>query len=99
MMSDVVTYAQKLRDEIASLRAHAEQLSSDYDMIAVQNAGLRAENERLREALRLGADMRSAQSAYFKTKTKDALIASKVAESDFDKICRAALKENSDEAV
>lgn len=28
--------------EIEALRAHAEQLSSDYDLIAVQNAGLRA---------------------------------------------------------
>lgn len=34
--------------EIEALRAHAEQLSSDYDLIAVRNAGLRADNKRLR---------------------------------------------------
>lgn len=38
-----------------------------------------------------GISMRRAQAAYFKSRTKDALISSKAAEKDFDRIAVAAV--------
>jgi len=49
--------------------------------------------EQLESALRLGIDMREKQKAYFKDRSKENLIASKQAESAFD---RAALGEKKD---
>jgi hypothetical protein len=54
---------------------------------------LRADNERLREALRQGVAMRAAQRAYFADRSRENLIASKEAERAFDAAARAALKE------
>jgi len=50
--------------------------------------------EALEAALRLGIDMREKQKAYFKDRSKENLIASKQAESAFD---RAALGEKKDD--
>jgi len=49
--------------------------------------------ERLEAALRLGVDMREKQKTYFKDRSKENLIASKQAETAFD---RAALGEKKD---
>jgi hypothetical protein len=50
--------------------------------------------ERLEAALRLGVDMREKQKTYFKDRSKENLIASKQAETAFD---RAALGEKKDD--
>jgi hypothetical protein len=47
------------------------------------------EIERLDAVLKLGHDMRQKQAVYFKDRSKDNLIASKVAEAAFDKACKA----------
>jgi len=51
--------------------------------------------ERLEAALRLGVDMREKQKTYFKDRSKENLIASKQAETAFD---RAALGEKKDDS-
>ncbi|WP_445505044.1 hypothetical protein [Microvirga sp. G4-2] len=48
---------------------------------------------RLEAAVRLGVAMRQAQAAYFKDRTRENLIASKVAEKEFDTAARVALEE------
>jgi len=50
--------------------------------------------EALEKALRLGVDMREKQKTYFKDRSKENLIASKQAETAFD---RAALGEKKDD--
>lgn len=50
--------------------------------------------ERLREVLALGIHMREAQTTYFKTRSRDALIASKALEKEFLDRARALLKES-----
>lgn len=52
------------------------------------------EIERLREVLALGIHMREAQTTYFKTRSRDALIASKALEQEFLDRARALLKES-----
>ena len=51
------------------------------------------EIERLRAALDLGLRMQEAQKAYFKGRTKEALIASKEIEREFAQTARALLTE------
>ena len=51
--------------------------------------------EALEKALRLGVDMREKQKTYFKDRSKENLIASKQAETAFD---RAALGEKKDDS-
>lgn len=46
-------------------------------------------------ALRLGVDMREKQKAYFKDRSKENLVASKQAESSFDRAASLALGEES----
>lgn len=50
------------------------------------------EIERLREALALGIHMREAQTTYFKTRSKDALVAAKALEAEFLHRARALLE-------
>lgn len=49
------------------------------------------EISKMRAALELGRKMRMTQAAYFKDRSRDVLIASKMAETEFDKAIRAAL--------
>lgn len=51
------------------------------------------EIERLREVLALGIHMREAQTTYFKTRSKDALVAAKALEAEFLHRARALLEE------
>ena len=52
------------------------------------------EIERLRAALDLGLRMQEAQKAYFKGRTKDALVAAKALEAEFMHRARALLTED-----
>lgn len=66
-------------------------MSKDYDPVPTMLARLEEQNECLRFAVETGVKMRKAQDAYFRHKTKDNLIAAKVAEADFDKAAKAAM--------
>lgn len=47
--------------------------------------------EALKAAVEAGIIMRRAQSEYFRTRTKEALIASKQAEKEYDRLAAAAM--------
>ncbi len=63
-------------------------MSKDYDPMPGLVARLEADNERLRYLFDLMVAVRRAQADYFRNRTKGNLIASKVAEADFDKAAR-----------
>jgi hypothetical protein len=65
--------------------------ASPWREAAAEIERLRAKNERMREAVAAAMKVREMQKLYFATRTRDALIASKGAESAFDEIARAAL--------
>lgn len=54
---------------------------SDFDKTATE---VNTEMQELRNALRVGFEMRKAQREYFRTKSKDDLIAAKRLEAAFD---------------
>jgi len=64
----------ELKQEILRLLRHIDHLEFIIKDI-----------ERLRAVVQAGVDMRHRQKAYFKTRSKEALIASKQAEAAFDK--------------
>lgn len=64
-------------------------MSKEYDPLPRYILKLEMDNDRLRHLLDLARAVRRAQAAYFKDRTKDNLIASKVAEADFDKAAKA----------
>ena len=66
------------------IKRHADDVTIDY---IIRLRKLEQENERLRQ---LGLKMRNAQKNYFKERSQENLIASKVAEKEFDD----ALKES-----
>lgn len=66
-------------------------MSKEYDPMPGLIERLERQNECLRHAVDLGVKMRKAQAAYFKDRSQDNLIASKVAEADFDKAAKAAI--------
>jgi len=79
-------------DLVKRLRDYAEQWKvSTFPNIADEAAD---RIEALEKALRLGVDMREKQKTYFKDRSKENLIASKQAETAFD---RAALGEKKDD--
>lgn len=69
-------------------------MSKDYDPTPGIIARLEMENERLRHLFDLMVKVRRAQADYFKDRCRDNLIASKVAEADFDKAARAYVESN-----
>lgn len=58
---------------------------------AEANAHLIAAAPELYEALQAGAKMRQLQKEYFKTRSKEILVASKQAEKEFDQLTTAAI--------
>jgi ribosome recycling factor len=79
-------------DLVKRLRDYAEQWKvSTFPNIADEAAD---RIEALEKALRLGVDMREKQKTYFKDRSKENLIASKQAETAFD---RAALRGKKDD--
>ena len=81
-----------MTDIVKRLRADGA-LAGYYDAPAIQREAA-DEIERLREVLTLGIHMREAQTTYFKTRGKDALITAKALESEFLHRARAALRGN-----
>lgn len=73
--------------------------SSTLGILLVKYDEERAEIERttrmtkLESTVRIGVDMRAKQTAYFKDRSRDNLIASKQAESAFDTAAREALRD------
>lgn len=73
-------------EEIKRLQELVETLSWTHKQI--KRLSLQ-EIEKLQGALELGRKMRLTQVAYFKDRSRDMLIASKMAEAEFDKACAA----------
>lgn len=71
--------------------AHSKRASGIHEVDLL--TWLLDEVDRLRAALALGIHMREAQTTYFKTRSRDALIASKTLEKEFLDRARALLKE------
>jgi hypothetical protein len=71
-------------------------MSKDYEpsptLIASLIARLEEENERLLFIVSVAIKMRVAQEAYFKVRSKDNLIASKIREAEFDKMAKAMME-------
>lgn len=83
----VTDIVERLRDRDICSIAHN---SCRNDRVCAEAAD---EIERLRAALDLGLRMQEAQKAYFKGRTKEALIASKEIEREFAQTARALLEE------
>lgn len=89
---DVCEYDQGLRDgyqmatdEIERLRDVDNSWRTMMKETIELRSAVEAENAKLRAALELARKMRATQVEYFKTRSRDMLIASKVAETLFDK--------------
>lgn len=67
-------------------------MSKEYDPTPSRLIWLEEENEKLRHLAGLAVQMRAAQQAYFKSRTRDLLLAAKVAEADFDKMAKAMME-------
>lgn len=81
-------------DEIERLRAEKRERAMQGLADGLQHTALLEEIERLREVLALGIHMREAQTTYFKTRSKDALVAAKALEAEFLHRARALLTED-----
>ena len=80
-------------DLVKRLRDYAEQWKvSTFPNIADEAAD---RIEALEKALRLGVDMREKQKTYFKDRSKENLIASKQAETAFDRAALGGKKDDS----
>lgn len=73
----------------ASIGFDAVQEESGMSDIIEQ---LRAENEKLKAALRSGVEMRRRQKVYFKERTSARLVESKQSEASFDRMAAEALE-------
>lgn len=67
-------------------------MTINYTMVSPVALMAADEIERLREVLALGIHMREAQTTYFKTRSKDALVAAKALEAEFLHRARALLE-------
>ena len=85
-----MSLAYSAADEIERLRTEVHHLSTSCGHCGDLERAW-AEAERLREVIALAVHMREAQTTYFKTRSKNALIAAKALEAEFLHRARAAL--------
>ena len=91
---DVADLAERLL--FWSKRGVDENISGargDIGFAARELKRLRAENEKLKAALRSGVEMRRRQKVYFKERTSERLVESKQSEASFDRLAAEALGE------
>jgi len=97
-MSTYDTEIEKGRRHASVTGREIERLREDLRLAVLADSQyaktMEADNERLREVVRQGVTMRTAQRAYFADRSRENLIASKEAERAFDAAARTALGED-----